>query len=162
MPYVRSLEILNDCEETQKLMLKMPDWLAAHWNCQVTKALMDGREFPTYKDFTNFVSLEAEIACNPVTSLHALHSSNEKKGAKEFKGNKANVLSTQTAANDNSSDSYWKSKPPCTWCKNDKHQLPKYPDFLEQSLNDKQKHVKENKLCYGCLKPGHNAKECRY
>lgn len=48
------------------------------------------------------------------------------------------------------------------WCKNDKHQLPKCPDFQEQSLNDKRKHVTENKLCYGCLKPGHNAKECRY
>lgn len=34
--------------------------------------------------------------------------------------------------------------------------------FMEQSLNDRRKHVKENMLCYGCLKPGHNAKECRH
>lgn len=146
MPYVRGLEILNNCEENQKLMLKMPDWLAARWNRQVTKALMDGRVFPNYNDFANFVSLEAEIACNPVTSLHALYSSNEKKGAKEFKGNKANVLNTQTAVNDDLSNSYGKSKTPCTWCKNDKHQLLKCLDFLEQSLNDKRKYVKENKL----------------
>lgn len=149
MPHVKSLEILNDCEENQRMMLKVPDWLAARWNCQVTKTLMDGREFPSFKDFTNFLSLEAEIACNPVTSLHALHSSNERKGAKEFKGNKANVLSTQAAATENNSTINGKSKPPCMWCKNDKHQLSKCADFQEQSLNNKRKHVKENKLCYG-------------
>ncbi|XP_038158088.1 uncharacterized protein LOC119794558 [Cyprinodon tularosa] len=162
MPHVRSLEILNDGEENQKLMLKIPDWLSARWNRQVTKILMDGREFPSFKEFANFLSLEAEIACNPVTSLHALYSSNKKKGAKELKGNKANVLSTQVATNDNSSVSNVKSKHPCMWCKNDKHQLHKCPDFIEQSLNDKRKYVKEKRLCYGCLKPGHNAKECRY
>ena len=48
------------------------------------------------------------------------------------------------------------------WCKNDKHQLPKCTEFMGQPLNDKRKHVKENRLCYGCLKSGHNAKECRY
>ena len=85
MPYVRGLEILNDCEENQKLMLKVPDWLASRWNHQVTVALLDGRAFPTLKDFASFVSLEAEIACNPVTSLHALHTTNEKKSTKEFR-----------------------------------------------------------------------------
>lgn len=91
MPHVRGLEILNDCKENQKLMLKIPDWLASRWNRQVTVALMDSKEFPTFENFANFVSLEAEIACNPVTSLHALHSSkisHERKGAKEYKETK--------------------------------------------------------------------------
>lgn len=76
MPHVRGLDILNDCEENQKLMLKVPEWLASRWNRQVTVALREGKDFPTFKDFADFVSLEAEIACNPVTSPHALHSSN--------------------------------------------------------------------------------------
>lgn len=69
------LEILSDCEKNQKLIQKVPDWLAARWNCRVTRALMEGRE-KAFEDFANFVSMEAEIACNPVTSLHALYSSN--------------------------------------------------------------------------------------
>lgn len=94
MPHVKGLEILSDCEENQKLIQKVPDWLASRWNRQVTIALMEGKEFPSFEDFTNFVSMEAEIACNPITSLNALYSSNsfhEKRSMKETKGNKANV-----------------------------------------------------------------------
>jgi len=76
MPYVKGLEILSDCEENQKRIQKLPDWLAARWNRHVTITLIESREFPTFEDFTKFMSLEAEIACNPVTSLHALYSSN--------------------------------------------------------------------------------------
>ncbi|KAI2646413.1 Pro-Pol polyprotein [Labeo rohita] len=165
MPHVKGLEVLNDCEENQKLMLKVPDWLAASWNRKVTVALIDGEDFPTFKEFADFVSVEAEIACNPVTSLHALHSSysfKERKDAREFKGTKANVFSIQTASNNNSSPSNGKAKPRCMWCKRDDHQLPKCLHFREQSLTDKRTYVKENNLCYGCLKPGHNAKECHH
>ncbi|KAG1927218.1 hypothetical protein F2P79_024407 [Pimephales promelas] len=42
IPHVKGLEILNDCEENQKLVQKLPDWAAARWNRQVTTALMDG------------------------------------------------------------------------------------------------------------------------
>lgn len=31
-----------------------------------------------------------------------------------------------------------------------------------KSLEDRRKHVKDNKLCYGCMKPGHSEKECRH
>lgn len=146
MPHVIGLEILNDCEENQKLILKIPDWLVSRWNRQVTVALMEGKEF------SNFVSLEAEIACNPVNSLHALHSSkisHERKGAKEFKGNKVNVFSTQTAVPDKLMTSNEKSKPPA--------QQTSTLYFI-----DRRRHVKEKRLCFQCLKPGHNPKECCY
>ena len=32
---------------------------------------------------------------------------------------------------------------------------------MEKSLEEKRAYVKENRLCYGCLKQGHSAKECR-
>lgn len=97
--HVKGLEILSDCEENLKLIQKLPDWLASSWNRRVTMALMEGKEFPTFEDFTNFVSLETEIACNPITSRYALHSYNssyDKGYTTETKGNKANVFKTQT------------------------------------------------------------------
>lgn len=164
IPHVTGLEILS--EENQKLIHKLPDWLASRWNRQVTITLMQGGEFPTFEDFTNFVSTEAEIACNPVTSLHALHSSSssyDKKNFKETKGSKFNVFSTQTVTNnDKSTLSNVKSRPTCMWCKNDKHQLPKCSGFMEKSLDERRMYVRDNKLCYGCVKPGHSAKECHH
>ena len=138
MPHVKGLEILSDCEENQKLIRKVPDWLASRWNRTI--ALLEGREFATFEDFTNFVSLEAEIACNPVTSLYALHSSNSSYGKgyiKEIKGSKVNVFITQTAINSDKSNN-GKTSSPCMWCKDDKHQLPKCPDFIKGSLEDRQ------------------------
>ena len=99
MPHVKGLEILNDCEENQKLIQKIPDWIASSWNRKVTVPLMEDKDFPTFQDFAKCISVEAEIACNPVTSLYALHSSDSpynKRNGREIKRNKANVFSTQT------------------------------------------------------------------
>jgi len=58
----------------QKLAHKLPDRAASSWNRQVTHSLNQKQEFPSFKDFAIFVSTEAEIAWNPITPFHALHS----------------------------------------------------------------------------------------
>lgn len=166
-PHVKGLEILSDCEENQKLLQKVPDWLAARWNRQVTVALMDGKDFPLFKDFAQFVAVEAEIACNPVTSSYALHScssSYEKRTTKDFKLTRSTqVFTTQTLVQNNKGrTTNAKLKVPCTFCKDENHQLFKCPNFSERPLEEKRTYVKDNKLCYGCLKVGHNAKDCRH
>lgn len=32
MPHIRGLKVLDDCEENQKLLQKLPDWITARWN----------------------------------------------------------------------------------------------------------------------------------
>lgn len=71
MPHVHSLRVLDDCEENQKLLMKLPDWTTTRWNRYVTKALDEGKVYPGFKEFTDFVADEARIACNPVSSLYA-------------------------------------------------------------------------------------------
>ncbi len=165
IPHVKGLEILNDCEENQKLVHKLPDWAASRWNRQVTTALMDGKEFPSFHDFVNFMSTEAEIMCNPITSLYALHSREspqDKIISKEIKRNKAIVFKTQTSVNNDKQTAVKEQlKAQCVLCQDDNHQLHKCPKFMEKCLKDRRAYVKDNKLCYGCLKPGHCAKECR-
>lgn len=112
MPHVKGLNILNDCEENQKLIRKLPEWLASRWNCQVTVRLTDGKGFPSFKEFAEFMSMEAETACNPVTSLFALHSAescNDKVNTRVNKRNKASVFNTQTIV-DNSNQQKKRSK----------------------------------------------------
>lgn len=168
MPHVKGLEILSDCEENQKLLQKVPEWLATRWNRQVTVALIDGKDFPSFKDFAHFVALEAEIACNPVTSSYALHSCSsflEKGNSREIKSNRSTtqVFTTQAAIHtDKANSNNTKLKGPCIFCKYERHQLSKCPRFSEKLLVDKRTFVKDNKLCYGCLKVGHNAKDCRH
>lgn len=168
MPQIKGSTVLIDSEENQMLLEKVPKWLESRWNRQVSEALMNGRDFPTFADFTKFVTREAD-AGNPVTSMHAVHPSDwahEKRVPREMKGKKATVFSSQTAAkaNDKQIQFNGKLRPPrpCTLCKNNNHQLHNCAEFMKSSLNDRRMYVKDYWLCYGCLKPGHSAKECRH
>ena len=75
MPHVKGLDILNDCEENQKLVQKLLDLPASWWNWKTTQVMKDKQEFPNFQDFVIFMLMEAEIAYNPITSFHALRSS---------------------------------------------------------------------------------------
>lgn len=168
-PQVKGSEILSDSEENQMLLQKVPKWLESRWNRQVSEALMNGRDFPTFADFTKFVSREAEMACNPVTSMHAVHPSDwahEKRITREMKGKRATVFSAQTVVKSNNKQTQINGKlrppRPCTLCKDNNHQLHNCSEFMKSSLDDRRIYVKDYWLCYGCLKPGHSAKECRH
>ncbi|XP_051792767.1 uncharacterized protein LOC127530320 [Acanthochromis polyacanthus] len=165
MPHVKSLEILNDCEENQRLVQKLPDWAASRWNREVTYIMKERQEFPSFQDFVTFMLMEAEVACNPITSFHALRSSEsptDKRFLKERK-TKSSIVHTQTVSEtDNLVQPRTVFKAPCMLCQDSKHRLHSCPEFKEKSLNKRRTYVKEKKLCYGCLKPGHSAKECRH
>ena len=166
MPHVKGLNILNDCEENQKLMRKLPEWIASRWNRQVTLRLTEGKDFPSFKDFAKFMSMEAETACNPVTSFLALHSAEscqDKWSTRVSKRNKASAFNTQTVVESNKqTTTKEKVKTPCMLCQDNSHQLCKCPNFMKRKLEYRRTYVKDNRLCYGCLKPGHSAKECRH
>ncbi|KAL0149906.1 hypothetical protein M9458_054789 [Cirrhinus mrigala] len=163
MSYVKGLQILNDYQENQKLVQKLPDWAISRWNRQVTQSLIDNHEYPTFKEFAMFVSTEAEIACNPVTSFHALRNSelaSERINLKETKRSRVQVLVTQSNME---SQNVVKSvnRAPCMFCQKSNHQLNNCSNFLSKLLEVRRRYVQEKRLCYGCLKSGHGAKECR-
>lgn len=60
--------------------------------------------FPASKTAA-FMSMEADVACNPITSFHALRSSDVSTGKRnqgDMKRNKVSVLNTQAAIHDES------------------------------------------------------------
>nr|XP_017209156.1 uncharacterized protein LOC101887079 [Danio rerio] len=163
MPHVKGLEILNDCEENRKLVSKLPDWAAARWNRQTTQTLSETQDFPTFQEFAHFMSVEAEVACNPVTSFHALHVSEPNKEKIYFKVSKpkANVFHTKTVTQHDNSKPTGKVNKPCLFCQNGEHQIHECSKFSARSLEERRQFVKDTRLCYGCLRLGHSAKDCR-
>ena len=120
MPHVKGLNIVNDCEEDQKLMRKLPEWIASRWNRQVTLCLTEGKDFPSFKDFARFMSVDADTACNPVTSFLALHSAEscqDKWSTRVGKRNKTSAFYTQTVVESNKQITIKeKVKAPCILC----------------------------------------------
>lgn len=142
MPHVKGLQILNDCEENLKLVRKLPDWAAFCWNRKVTETLNSSQDFPSFQELTTFMSMEAEIACNPITSFHALHSSEqtiEDHNLRDQRGNRASVFSTQAAT------SGVNQRPPCVFCQDSKHQIHACPNFISKSLDERREYVKERR-----------------
>ena len=152
MPHVKSLQILNDCEENLKLVKKLPDWLASSWNRKVTQTLNETYEFPSFKNFTTFMLMEAEIACNPINSFSALRlfeSITDKQRPRETKRNKASVLNTQTAADTENTKSNGRPGLPCIVCQDSKHQIHVCPKFMEKSLEENEAMLRKPSFATG-------------
>lgn len=170
MPHVKGLKVLDDCEENQKLLQKLPDWATTRWNRYVTKKLDKDEPYPGFQEFSEFIAEEARIACNPISSLHALKRGDEKPG-KDQKRLKANtlVMSTkgsqktkriedkETSATEgdkgskispSAEENKWQIE--CSCCRQ-RHFIYKCETFAVMSLEEKKKCVFDNKMCFGCL-----------
>lgn len=176
MPHISGLKVLDDCEENQRLLQKLPDWATARWNRIVTKELDDGKPYPSFEQFSNFLAEEARIACNPVSSLHALKRIEEKAGT-EVKRIKARTLVTTTkvaegkghpakdsgesaglTVDPSAPQTKWQIK--CICCQKN-HFIYKCERFAALTLDDKKAFIKTNNMCFACLRVGHVAKDCR-
>ena len=175
MQHIPSLKVLDDCMENQRLAAKLPNWAATRWNRKATQHLQETGEYPSFNYFVEFVVGEAKVACNPVSSLHALNE--EKKTTRDPKRKQASVMAIRTDLQYKSKDSQnqgkdgqSKGKPvsreskeitkKCPFCESDGHYLPNCPRFLQKSLADRRKFIQEQKRCYGCLRTGHGSRNC--
>ena len=93
------LHILNDSNENRKMLSKLPDWLVSHWGRIVAIWQEGNRGFPPFSEFRIFIVKEANIACNPVTSLQSLKGtqSNDSKESKSKKAQAASTFMSQTS-----------------------------------------------------------------
>lgn len=154
MSQVRGLEVLNDCNENQKILSKLPDWLTSRWNRKVIEIEEDTHLFPSFSQFVKFLTREAKIACSPVTSLHALKPPSEKvpdKGIKN-RGPGAKVLANNADEKAVATN--------CVFCDKAGHSLQRCRKFMQRTILERVKFVQEKKLCFGCLKFGHHSKDC--
>ncbi|XP_034088632.1 uncharacterized protein LOC117557059 [Gymnodraco acuticeps] len=152
MSQIKGLEVLNDCNENQRMLAKLPDWLTSSWNRKVTEMEEQNHTFPTLSQFVKFLTREAKIACNPITSLHALKSRESEKG-KILRSPVSNVLTTETNETADATN--------CLFCEKAGHGLHKCYKFRNETISERVKFLQENKLCFGCLKSGHRSKECK-
>ncbi|XP_048846374.1 uncharacterized protein LOC125717469 [Brienomyrus brachyistius] len=177
MPHVQGLQVLDDCEENQKLLQKLPDWVTTRWNRFVTKVLDEGKPYPGFTEFSDFVAEEARIACNPISSLHALKGTDQKP-AKEQKRFQSNTLMTAlnksqkaqpnphnlnalgNSAQDNPSGIQNKGQIKCVCCQKN-HFIYKCDKFATMPRDEKKRFVIDNKMCFACLRVGHVSKNCK-
>ncbi|XP_053403187.1 uncharacterized protein LOC128558292 [Mercenaria mercenaria] len=168
MSSVPSLSVLNDSRENQKMLSKLPEWLVIRWNRIAATSKEELNVFPSFKQFVDFVSKEAKIASDPVTSVFYvkgnLSSASDKAGkytprqakASASPGCRSYLSNTQPTTYQGSRQ----SQNVCPLCQKH-HCLDVCFSFLKKSVVDRKAFALEKKLCFGCLQKGHVSKSCR-
>ncbi|KAL3986557.1 KRAB domain-containing zinc finger protein [Sarotherodon galilaeus] len=153
-----NLNILNDGIENQRLAAKLPDWLSNRWNRKATEYQLEHKRFPRFSYFVTFLSMEASIACNPITSYQAIRQSDFDQP--KTKPQPSSIPKRQDTVKIFTTNSTERSMVSCVFCKRAGHGLHKCRKFTEKTVAERVKFIQGEKLCFGCLNSGHLSKNC--
>ncbi|XP_039859773.1 uncharacterized protein LOC120716337 isoform X2 [Simochromis diagramma] len=153
-----NLNILNDGIENQRLAAKLPDWLSNRWNRKATEYQLEHKRFPRFSYFVTFLSMEASIACNPITSYQAIRQSDFDQP--KTKPQPTPIPKRQDTVKIFPTNSTERSMVSCVFCKRAGHGLHKCRKFTEKPVAERVKFIQGEKLCFGCLNSGHLSKNC--
>lgn len=115
-------------------------------------------ETQEFTSFCDFMSVEAEIVCNPISSFYALHASeaNKEKHHSKVNKDKAYVFYTKIVTEHENSRHTRKVIKPCTFCQGSEHKIHNYSKFTAKSLEGQRQYIKDIKMCYG-----HSCNTCK-
>ena len=144
---IKGLECLSDCRENRKMLTKLPDYIIEKWN----RIISDYHGyFPPFSQFASFIAKEADIACNPITSLNAVRAIQRKCHDHDVGDGyacadvKTSVPTTQS----------------CRYCHRNSHKLHRCNSFIALKPDDRREFLQKKRLCFGCLEYGHLSKDC--
>lgn len=174
MNTIHYLRVLDDPDENQKMLKKLPYHLTTRWSRIVDEWISEEEStdqaplsakkrskpaYPPFAEFCKFMKKEARISCNPVTSLNALKGDDKEDRSKSRRFPEAGTFATKVQEHEHKEKGYPKRNM-CLLCKLD-HELDNCPRFARLSLPERRQFVQSRALCWGCLKWGHVQKECR-
>lgn len=187
MKEIKYLKALNDPEENQKMLRKLPRNLAERWTREIDRWLNKEEQvssgvsvrstcsaaYPPFSAFCEFLKKESRIACNPVTLLKTKEEGEKKDETQRrgrFNGNNRNKpfdagsFATEAEEVKDSSRERKEDKKPkrdhCLLCKK-AHNLDECEKFAKMSQTEKIEFIRSRGICLGCLKYGHMKRDCR-
>ena len=178
MKEIHYLKALNDPEENQKMVRKLPRNICDRWGrdvdywlskkeqkCESSKSSESA--YPPFSAFCDFLKREARIACNPVALLRVVE--DERKAQQQQRSGRFNsspknkplgAKTFATGSEEVKGGRKGDKKPPerCRLCKN-AHGLDECDKFAKMPHTERMEFVKSNGLCLGCLRYGHMKKD---
>ena len=117
-------------------------------------AAKDTTSYPTFSQFTLFVTKEADIQCNPVVNYSRIGDNQKTNFMKNDKNSpRGQSFITETVPPDNKSE-------PCQYCKKPRHVLLNCRSFMSKTSDERREFIIKNGICFGCLRIGYKALIC--
>ncbi|XP_067945302.1 uncharacterized protein [Watersipora subatra] len=149
MSDVTQLNILDDSEENEKLVAKLPDFMIRSWVKTVKERRQARKPYPDFKEFTSFVIDHAEIMEEPLMQLTSMNLKDKPKQQRIYPSARVSALATSTG--------YANS---CICCKKP-HATAECYTLRDMKAAQQEAFVKQHRLCFGCLgSSDHRSKEC--
>ena len=154
----KALDILDDQFENQKLVQKLPAWLAAKWVEKVVQA--GDEEFPKFETFVDFIKEKAKEA------NHLLWDGRYQCKTDSSRTSSGHGQAKSNSLNSSSQESKGAALAPatqgiiCVLCKSN-HRVSKCQLFANMSLAERKSCIFRHRLCFGCLSGGHQSSVCR-
>ena len=129
--------------------------------------MKEEKKYPDFKTFTTFISAEADLLCNPISSCHVVKKLERATDStcQELNPNyEAKRFVNDTKTTEESSKEPNKTSKPqlqCPFCKMTDHLLNACVKFKAETRENKLNFVKERGLCFGCLRKGHMSSDCK-
>ncbi|XP_070565729.1 uncharacterized protein [Ptychodera flava] len=180
MSTTRYLRVLHYPEEHEKILRKLPKYIANRWDRYVYKHMKsddvdlhdddDGgnpyASYPSFSKLCDFLTEEAKIVCGP--AHRNTEDSIKKTDGEPTRGKQNAARSLKTDTHDSkqrpqpkqSSTSSKNTNKPCVVCKG-QHNMESCDDYLKMTLNDREALVMSKGLCMSCLRWGHRRRDCR-
>ena len=164
---------INDPEENQKMLRKLPRHIADRWTREVDRWLNKEEQvssdvsakttrsaaYPPFSAFCDFLKKESRIACNPITSLKTKEEGERKEesqGRGRFTGNNRNKslgagsFATEAEEVKDSSRERKEDKKPkadhCLLCKK-AHNLDECEKFAKMSQTERVEFIRSRGIC---------------
>ena len=96
MTTVQNLDILNDMQENQKILKKLPDWIITRWARHAQDSKDKYHRYPPFEEFVLFMKREADLACDPVTSIQAIRRDNPQARGDNAQAKKTTATKTRS------------------------------------------------------------------
>ena len=169
MASVGSLGTLDDERENRKLLAKLPDWLVSRWNRIAVQWREEKKASPPFKEFMLFMTKEARIACDPVSSLQSLKSDQVNVGVEKVDFGRSENRTSRKVGSFLSEASHkpapkvsvnQREKKECALCQRN-HEIDTCKEFLSKTVDGRKAFARQKGLCFGCLSSDHVAKFCK-
>jgi len=152
-----SMKKLSEIDTQQcivEIASRLQPYLRNRWKREAMDMKRERDVYPTFKDFVQFVSKEAQEATDPFygNMNNAKHSVNLKQSEKKSSASFSTKVVNPT--------SFRKASPPCVLCK-ESHRLLYCDKFKAMRPIERLNLVKHHKLCENCLLSNHVTLDCR-
>ena len=137
----------------RSVMDKLPPHLQERWR-RTAVQIQDSGRIVVFEDLASFVEKEVKIASDPLFGRHI----NEHNAAKSYTHAKSDKAHKTSCLATNVAETSQKYK---CWCCSEDHLLDDCPELQKQTPDGKREFLMKHALCFGCLRRGHRAADCK-